>query len=157
MKRDEVENVVYETLWMDFPYTGQTSAERVAGKITNQLFSRFPELFDGPKARRTDPHTSHNAAILIKAKAGTARVRLLQAFSDASDMEFGITDEEAALLADVSLMSEYATRCSELRAMGAIEFTGNVRLSMSGLDRGTSRLTDLGRSVLLARRLRSDR
>lgn len=154
MNRDDVFRVVFDTMWMDYPYDGRTSCERVAGKITDAVLAALPQAGTGTKARSTDPATAHEASRLVKARSGTARIRLLEAFRNGADVEYGLTDEEAALLAGISLTSEYATRCSELRAMGVIEFTGNVRRSRSGMDRATSILTDLGQSVLLARAIR---
>jgi len=108
-----------------------------------------PTLFDGPgQARHTDPSTSHAAAAFIRAKATTARVQLLHAHRRNPD---GLTDEQAAEIAGLSLASEYATRCSELLRLGFLETTGRTVRSKSGTDRRVLRITAAGESALRAR------
>jgi len=121
-----------------------------------------PSLFDtvattvdpltGPgQARRTDPDTSQVAAKMIKAKATTARVRLLRAFYDTRWDARGLTDEEAAERGGLSLASEYATRCSELRRADLIRVTGGSRRGRSGAARELSSITTAGISVMMSR------
>lgn len=103
-------------------------------------------------SRRTDPATSHQAAAAIVVKATNQRGRLLLAHAAWSDRdqshEGGLTDEEAASLAEgVSLTSEYAKRCSELRDAGLIEATGQTRKGASGAARIISRITEAGRTA----------
>lgn len=71
-----------------------------------------------PKARGGDPATSHQAAeeVRLSLRAGSARWKLMQAH--ARHALHGLTDEEAARDAGLSLTSEYATRCSELTKAG---------------------------------------
>lgn len=108
-------------------------------------------VFEGPgQARRTDPETSHAAAQLVKARATSARVLLLAAFYSERFTD-GLTDEEAAEIAGVSLRSEYATRCSELRRGGMIAVTGTTRTGASGASREVSKITALGMSVMAER------
>jgi hypothetical protein len=96
-------------------------------------------------ARNTDPGTSHAATTYISIKANTQRAKLLAAFATKVDA----TDEEAMEAAEgVSPMSEFAKRCSELRAAGLIEMTGEVRSGQSGVDRIVSRITDAGHAAL---------
>lgn len=64
------------------------------------------------RARRTDPPTSVEGAASVAYRAGSQKALLLTAFRSHPD---GLTDEEAAKVAGVSLSSEYAKRCSELR------------------------------------------
>lgn len=64
------------------------------------------------RARRTDPTTSHEAGDQVAYRAGSSKALLMTAFASHPD---GLTDEEAAIIAGVSLTSEYAKRCSELR------------------------------------------
>lgn len=108
-------------------------------------------------ARSTDPVTSHKATEEIKVRAGTQRARLLEAFGWAAAESFlGLTDEEAAIWADgVSVQSEYAKRCSELREAGFIEPTGKTRRGASGMERIVSRITDKGREWVEANSDRS--
>lgn len=109
------------------------------------------EVLMGPgQARRDDPLTSHLAAALIKSKATSARIRLLNAFYIARYTK-GLTDEEAADAAGLSLRSEYATRCSELRRGGLLVPTGDTRLGDSGSARIVSSITDAGVAVMVAR------
>lgn len=108
-----------------------------------------PSLFDETRvipSRTTDPETSHAAAKQIVVKAGTQRWHLLAAFA-AHDHEYGLTDEEAAQASSgVSLFSEYAKRCSELREAGLIEPTGDTRPGSAGPQRIVSRITANGRN-----------
>lgn len=119
-------------------------------KIVDDLLAESVEAYDGPKARKTDPHTSLNAANLIAAKGGTHRVLLLEVFGRPG---VAMTDEEAAERCGLT-HAEYATRCSELRRMGLIEDTGSTRESSTGQARMLSIITQAGRDVLLARALR---
>lgn len=113
-------------------------------------YSLFDEgLFDMPKARANDPNTSKTAADFVRAKASTARVKLMTAH--AANPE-GLTDEEAATAAGVSLLSEYATRCSELVRAGLLFDTGDTRLGVAGTARIVRRITDLGIALMEQRK-----
>jgi hypothetical protein len=114
---------------------------------------QWMQKLEGPgQARRTDPGTSKEAAKLITARAGSARIELLEAHGRHPE---GLTDEEAARSADLSLRSEYATRCSELMRLGCIRETGETRRSgSSGLSREVRKITPLGLEILEARRTR---
>lgn len=106
-------------------------------------------LLSGPgQARETDPDTSQEAAKLIRAKATTARVRLLECFGRWDDL----TDEEAATRAGLEMTSEYATRCSELDRAGMVEDTGRRRRGAAGAERMVRAITPLGKSVLIRRK-----
>lgn len=115
------------------------------------LFDTVAEDLDalyGPgQARRVDPPTSKLAAKMVRARATTARVRLLEAFLRNSPL----TDEEAAVLAGLSLHSEYATRCSELRRGDLIRVTGGTRQGRSGSQREVSEITEAGIAVMRQR------
>lgn len=108
----------------------------------------LPLFADQPKARITDPDTSHAAAAAVKSKAATrsARLRLLEQYQRMGIT--GLTDREAAELAELPLDSEYATRCSELRKAGLIEMTPASRRAPSGALRKVSRITAKGRYAL---------
>ena len=109
------------------------------------------DTMTGPgQARKEDPDTSHLAAQMVKARATSARVLLLDAFYRHRDGD-GLTDEQAATLGDVSLQSEYATRCSELRRGGLLEVTGATRRAASGAQREVSRITPAGIAVMRQR------
>jgi hypothetical protein len=94
-------------------------------------------------ARATDPETSQ-AATPRRVDAKNARGQLLDAYSRMTDA----TDEEAAERAGLSLRSEYAKRCSELREAGYIEPTGGTRLGSSGHRRIVCRITLAGQVAL---------
>ena len=96
-------------------------------------------MSDHGQARRSDPQTSHDAARLIK--PGSARHALMQAHNDHRD---GLTDEEAALIANLALASEYATRCSELSREGLLMDTPMARVGSSGMLRLVRRITFYG-------------
>ena len=95
-----------------------------------------------PTARNTDPGTSHAAAEAVRFNAQTAKGKLLRAHYE-TDRE-DLTDEEAAKLAGLSLTSEYATRCSELRNLGLLVETGDERRGRAGMARIASRITQHG-------------
>jgi hypothetical protein len=94
-------------------------------------------------ARDRDPITSKAAAARVR--PGSARHRLLVAHRDNPT---GLTDEEAADIAGLSLASEYATRCSELRNYGLIEDTARTRPGDAGTHRMVRRITARGHTVL---------
>lgn len=101
---------------------------------------------DGPgQARATDPDTAHAAAAARRWRKTSARAQLLGAFVEAG--AYGLTDEQAAELAGLSLLSEYATRCSELRALALVEDTEERRPGSSGLARVVRRVTGDGRAL----------
>lgn len=98
-----------------------------------------------PKARTTDPETSHRAARQVQRKSGTAKSKLLAAHLSRRD---GLTDREAAELAGLDLRSEYATRCSELVRAGLLIDTDDRRPDPdTGTDRMVRRITLLGLEV----------
>ena len=99
-----------------------------------------------PKARATDPATSHDAAesARLSVRTGSQRRKLLDAYKDAPD---GLTHEEAATAAGISLASEYSTRCSELFNAGYLASTGEKRVGRAGHDRAVFRITDAGRQA----------
>ena len=111
---------------------------------------RGVDVLDRPgSARRTDPDTSKDAAMFVKARATSARVRLARSFYLAGDP--GLTAEEACLVADLPLSSEYATRTSELMRIGVIAATGGSRPGRQGLDRQVYAITSAGRVLVESR------
>ena len=97
---------------------------------------------DHGQARLWDPHTSKIAAALVR--PGSARAKLLNVHAA---WPSGLTDEEAAGLAGLSLTSEYATRCSELKRAGLLVDTGQTRTGDSGMARMVRRITSAGMLV----------
>jgi hypothetical protein len=99
-------------------------------------------LFDvavRPSVRSSDPQTSHEAWQRIKPKSARAKL-LLAHFQNPA----GLTDPEAAQLAGLSMTSEYATRCSELTAMGLLRSTDESRVSETGASRLVRVITERG-------------
>ena len=94
---------------------------------------------DHGQARRTDPDTSQQAALAVR--PNTARWFLLSAHAVYPE---GLTDEEAASSAGLSLTSEYATRCSELERAGLLVNTDAVRTGDAGMGRMVRRITNEG-------------
>lgn len=118
------------------------------GHLGEKIIRYAGEIPAMPKARADDLKTSKMAADFVKAKATTARVRLMQAHAANPQ---GLTDEEAARWAGVSLVSEYATRCSELVRAGLLADTEDTRIGSSGAARVVRRITDLGVEKMLER------
>lgn len=106
------------------------------------------------KARATDPPTSHAAAEAIRMKAESARWKLLLAHYDDwrehGWSQSGLADEEAAIIAGLSLRSEYASRCSELRKWDPplLVMMEEERNGAAGVGRAVSRLTRAGRAFV---------
>lgn len=97
--------------------------------------------------RALDHHTSREAGLRDLGRKGNQRQRLANAFLFA--WPGGMTDEEAATLAGISLRSSPWKRCTELRSWGYIADTGFTRLTESGSPAKVWRLTDEGRTRLL--------
>lgn len=100
-------------------------------------------MIDTGKARRSDPETSHKAAHRVR--PGTARYKLLLAHCAYPQ---GLTDEEAATAAGLSLMSEYATRCSELRDAGFVIDMVAERRGHAGVGRMVRKVTVAGAQAI---------
>ena len=102
-----------------------------------------PDLFSDYDERRgryrePDWQTSVAAGRSVAYRAGTQKAALLAAFRSA--WPEGLTDEEAAVRADLSLSSEYSKRCGELRQDGYITVVYEngeplTRPGSSGMDR----------------------
>lgn len=102
------------------------------------------------KARASDPWTAHNAAQAAAAmgKAKNQRWKLLHVFASTRG-DNGLTSEEAAEIhPEVSLTSEYSTRCSELQRLGLIAPTGETRKGKAGVQRDVYLITDRGMEVV---------
>ena len=100
-------------------------------------------------AREFDPDTSKQAALFVTAKATTARVRLMEAHALYAR---GLTDEEAATVAELDIHSEYATRCSELKSWGFLRDTGDRRDGAAGAARMVRAITPAGLRAVADRR-----
>lgn len=83
-----------------------------------------------PAGHRTGDHaTSVAAAHEDPGSRSSQRVRMGQCFRNAGDT--GLTDEEAAVQAGISMRACFWKRCSELRAMGYLTPTGETRVSVT--------------------------
>jgi hypothetical protein len=92
-------------------------------------------MFDLPpareRARTTDPETSHAAAASVTTSGKAQAFRLLTAWCAAAGD--GLTDEQAAIRSGIGTDGgHYTKRCSDLRRMGLIIPTGDVRPSRCG-------------------------
>lgn len=105
------------------------------------------------RARSGDPSTSAAGGRSVARRAGSQSVRLLGAYGVAYPGT-GLTDSEAARLAQVAARSCWWKRCSELRADGLIEVMHHdsevvTRAdSVTGEARIVCRITDDGRRLL---------
>jgi hypothetical protein len=84
----------------------------------------------------------------VTAKADTARHQLLWTHKTHPG---GLTDEEAAQHARLSLDSEYSTRCSELTRMGCLTITSIARKGRAGTPRMVRVITPFGLDLLAQR------
>ena len=104
-----------------------------------------PSLFDESpgRARKGDYETSKAGAKDVQPRAGSQKAKLLEAFRQAHPKS--LTDEQAAILAGVPMMSCYWKRCGELRDLGLIEWvmlpdgSHETRDGSQGTMRNTSR------------------
>jgi hypothetical protein len=110
-------------------------------------FIRADDLDGGPKARASDPDTSHAAANAFSTwRMGSHKVILWEAYIEVVEG----TDYEVACAAGIPLDTEYATRCSELRNAGLIEDTGKRRPGGKSAERMVCRITQYGREQFVA-------
>ena len=84
---------------------------------------------------------------LITAKANTAWVQLMGAHIAHPE---GL-NEEAASRCEVSMLSEYATRCSELKRNGLLVDTSITRQGRNGIPRVVRKVTVIGVAMWTAR------
>lgn len=157
----EVERQAYENDWLAWLIeSGEEERPPPEGLLPEQLglvsehdlseaeraMLRVPE--STPKARTDDPATSHAAADAIRMTAQSAKASLLLAHYDdiQEGQRVGMTDEEAAWRAGLSLQSEYATRCSELRKVEPplLTETGEERMGDARVARMVSVITAAG-------------
>ena len=107
-------------------------------------------MFDDlPLFRAADPTTSRDGAKDVLPRRDSQQHQLLAAYlaGDATDEEAGVRSGLAA-----KPRCCYWKRCSEMRAKGWLEPTGEVRLSTAGSAMQVCRLTSEGRRVLEALR-----
>lgn len=106
-----------------------------------------PLPFDGwlpaPRARQSDPSTSHDGVRAVSLRAGTQTTRIAMAYLEHGDL----IDDEAGAIAGLA-HAGYWKRCSDLRRAGIIEPTGETRPGRSGEQQRVCRLTPLGVTLL---------
>ena len=97
--------------------------------------------------RDHDPVTSVMAAANVTCRARSQKWLLLVCYTQAGEQ--GLTDEEAGIRSGLKDRgANYWRRCSDLRAMGLIQPTGEKRISTMGELRMVCRITAAGRAVL---------
>lgn len=112
-----------------------------------------------PLFRDLDPQTSKDAGALVAPRRGSQAHRLLMTFNE--HRVAGLTDEQAAArttLKTGQTMIEarvcWWKRCSDLRALGFIEATGERRQGSLGADQMVSRITVEGFEALKSEALK---
>lgn len=98
---------------------------------------------DLPLFRNTDPIGSVNGAKHIKPKRQSQAMRILAQYAEHSI--YGLLDEEAAQRAQVEGGWK---RCGELRRLGYIEPTGEMRATVAGVKAMVCRITAEGYKAL---------
>ncbi len=104
-------------------------------------------MFDDlPLFRSADPITSVQGATDVKPRRASQAMLLLAEYAHRD----GLTDEEAGLFSGLLNRPKccYWKRCSELRAKGLIEPTGDTRLSSAGSAMQICAITQAGRQAL---------
>lgn len=104
-------------------------------------------MFDDlPLFRNDDPDTSKQGAKDVLPRRGSQQAQLLAVYRN----QPGLTDEQAGVLSGLASKPKccYWKRCSELRAKGLIEPTGETRLSSAGSAMQVCRLSTKGAEVL---------
>lgn len=104
-------------------------------------------MFDDlPLFRSADPITSRQGARDVLPRRDSQQGQLLAVYRN----QPGLTDEEAGQLSGLAQKPKccYWKRCSELRAKGLIEDTGDTRFSSAGSAMRVCRITQRGAELL---------
>jgi hypothetical protein len=109
-------------------------------KDKGETMTTFDDL---PLFRNTDPQGSVNGAKHIKLKRTSQAMRLLAVYKE--HHVYGLLDEHAAALADITGGWK---RCADLRRLGFIEPTGDMKETMSGVKAMVCRITPEGLEAL---------
>jgi hypothetical protein len=101
---------------------------------------------DLPLFRSADPVTSRQGARDVLPRRDSQQGQLLAVYRN----QPGLTDEEAGVKSGLAAKPKccYWKRCSELRAKGLIEDTGDTRLSSAGSAMRVCRLSAKGAELL---------
>lgn len=114
-----------------------------SGSLLDEIRRMQSDAVAALRAPDSGPETSKKAARELTVRVGTLRHRALRCY-DGRDL----TDEECGIVAEYPRMWP---RCSELRTMGLIEPTGELRVcERTGMACDVNRITDAGRSALRA-------
>jgi hypothetical protein len=98
---------------------------------------------DLPLFRNTDPEGSVNGAKHITPKRGSQAYSLLIAYMGSP--VYGLTDEEACTIRGIH---HGWKRCADLRRLGLIEPTGDMRPTVAGVNAMVCRITQAGLEAL---------
>lgn len=136
--------------WMESeePHRLERSGWQILRKRTDALRSALEINLDAvlaptaSKGRGSDPHTSTKAKDVASIRAGKAKHLLGQVFFDHPS---GLTAEEAVVEAELTHQKSPWHRVSDLKAMGLIAPTGEVRLATSGAEAEVLMMTPEGR------------
>ena len=109
---------------------------------------------DLPLFRTLDPETSQKAAADVTMRRGSQAFALLETYS--RYRIHGLSDEQAGERTEWKGMNMYVLRvcywkrCSDLRAKGFIEPTGETAISHAGSEQMVCRITGTGMEALRA-------
>jgi hypothetical protein len=102
------------------------------------------DIFNEPtnRTRKNDYDTSNQGAADVSFRAKSQKCKLLFAFAkEACRKNKGLTDEEASNAAGLPERCCFWKRCGELRDLGLIEFTSEMRMGGLGSQCGVSKIT----------------
>lgn len=109
-----------------------------------------PLPLDGVHTDAAHRHPDHVSSVAgahdVATRASSQRMLLLAAYAAIGDL--GLTDEDAALIAEVPVHSCWWKRCGELRRDGLIAETGRHRDGRAGVPRVVCVITPAGREAL---------
>jgi len=120
----------------------------------NQMARKEPDMTfeDLPLFRSSDPTTSRDGAKHVMIRRTGQLAKLLLCYADS---QIGMTDEEAGIRTGMaSIGTGYWKRCSDLRRLGLIEYTGTTRLTSAGTPAMVCTVTAYG--IAEAHRLRQE-
>ena len=110
----------------------------------NRTWAKPSGIDHAPGRTRTNDYaTSIAGASSVRMRAGSQKAKLLAAFVSGDH-----TDEQAAVVAGLSVRSCFWKRCGELRDLELIAFTGEQRTGSAGVPCGVSAMTPAGRQLL---------
>jgi hypothetical protein len=72
--------------------------------VTDEMVRGMDDMADLPRARATDPATSHSAAAMVCHIANSHKIRILEAIKSVSDRTLGATAGEIAAASGLSVV-----------------------------------------------------